>query len=117
MAWAVSGRKPFFVGARSIEIQGRREAARKLVGFILVEPAASAPEECCLVIRDGNIAGRITSAMRSPTIGRVIGLAFVQPDQAESGIQFDIRRPNGELVPALVAKIPFYDPENARQDA
>ena len=117
MAWAVSGRKPFFVGARSIEIQGRREAARKLVGFILAEPDASAPEECCLVIRDGNIAGRITSAMRSPTIGRVIGLAFVQPDQAESGIRFDIRRPNGELVPALIAKIPFYDPENARQDA
>ncbi len=116
MDWAVSRRKPFFVGASAIEIRGRNPPARKLVGFVLPEPDAAPPEECCLVVRGGDITGRVTSAMRSPTIGRVIGLAFVPPEDAAPGSRFEIRRPDGSMVAAEVAKIPFYDPDNARQD-
>ena len=117
MTWAVSRRKPFFVGAKATEIQGRAPALRKLVGFVLPETGAAPPEECCLVIKDGEIAGRVTSAMTSPSLDRVIGLAFLPPDDAEPGTRFKIRRPNGAMVEAEVAKIPFYDPDNARQEA
>ena len=116
MTWAVARRKPFFVGARAIEIRGRVPPARKLVGFVLPEPDAAPPEECCLVVQDGGIAGRVTSAMRSPTIGRVIGLAFVPPGIAAPGSRFEIRRPDGATVAAEVARVPFYDPGNARQE-
>ena len=116
MAWAVARRKPFFVGARAIDIRSRRPPARRLVGFVLRAPDADPPEECCLVVQDGAIAGRVTSAMRSPTLGRAIGLAFVPPAIAAPGSGFTIRRPDGAMVAAEVAQIPFYDPDNARQE-
>ncbi len=116
MAWAVSRRKPFFVGARAVEIRGRAPPTRRLAGFVLVEPEAEPPEECCLIIRDGEIAGRVTSAMRSPTVDRVIGLAFLPPEDAGPGARFEIRRPDGSMAAAEVTRLPFYDPDNARQE-
>ena len=35
MEWAVSGKKPFFVGQRAIQVQAARPLSRKLVGFTL----------------------------------------------------------------------------------
>ena len=116
MGWAIGRKKPFFVGKRSIEIQQARGVARKLVGFTLPDPAARCPKECHLVIRDGAITGRVTSAVRSPTLQRVIGLAYVAPDQAETGQRFQIRIEGGLMVEAEVVPVPFYDPENRRQE-
>ena len=116
MAWAISRKKPFFVGGRSIEIQAARGIERKLVGFSLTDAAAPTPKECHLVIRDGAIAGRVTSCARSPTLERVVGLAYVAPDQAEPGAEFTIKVEGGALVRARVEKPPFYDPEGARQE-
>lgn len=115
MAWAISRKKPFFVGGRSIEIQARR-IERTLVGFTLPDPAAPTPKECHLVIRDGAIAGRVTSCALSPTLDRVVGLAYVAPDQAEPGAEFTIKVEGGALVRARVEKPPFYDPQGARQE-
>ncbi|MDE0382726.1 MAG: aminomethyltransferase [Defluviicoccus sp.] len=117
MEWAVARNKPFFVGARALKVRDQDAPARKLVGFVLDDAEATAPEECCLVIRDGEIAGRVTSAMRSPHLGRVVGLAFLPPQTGEPGTRFDIRRANGEMATAQVAALPFYDAEGARQEA
>ena len=117
MAWAVTRSKPFFVGGRALDVHDRNPMSRKLAGFVLSDAAAPPPEECCLVIRDGEIAGRVTSAMRSPHLGRAIGLVFLPPGDAEPGRRFEIRRPDGESVSAEVARLPFYDPDNARQEA
>ena len=115
MGWAVGKGKPFFVGKRSIEIQQARGVQRTLVGFTLPDPDARCPKECHLVIRDGAITGRVTSAVRSPTLGKVIGLAYVAPDQGETGQRFAIRIERGEMVEAQVVPVPFYDPGNQRQ--
>ena len=116
LGWAIGKSKPFFVGKRSIEIQRARGLQRILVGFTLAEPNARCPKECHLVIRAGAITGRVTSAVRSPTLGRVIGLAYVAPDQAEVGQRFQIRIERGEMVEAQVVPVPFYDPDNWRQE-
>ena len=116
MAWAISRKKPFFVGGRSIEIQAARGIERMLVGFTVPDPAAPVPKECHLVIRDGAIAGRVTSCVHSPTLERVVGLAYVAPDQAEPGAEFTIKVEGGRLVHARVEKPPFYDPQGARQE-
>lgn len=116
MAWAINRKKPFFVGGRSIEVQMRRGLTRKLVGFDMEDPQAPVPEECHLVIHDGDIVGRVTSAVRSPTLGKVIGLAYVAPDQAEPGRSFDIRIGGGRIVQGRVVPVPFYDPDNKRQE-
>ena len=117
MEWAVRRSKPFFVGGRALDVHDRNPLTRKLAGFVLSDVDAAPPEECCLVVRDGEIAGRVTSAMRSPHLGRVIGLAFLPPGDAEPGKRFEIRRPDGRTVSAEVVPLPFYDPDNARQAA
>ena len=115
MAWAIARRKPFFVGGRAIEIQMKRGLERKLVGFTITGPTAPVPKECQLVVREGEITGRVTSAAYSPALEKVIGLAYVAPDQAEVGGGFDIKIDFGGLVRAEVVGLPFYDPEGARQ--
>ena len=116
MPWAIAKTKPFFVGQRSIEIQNAKGLTRKLVGFTLVDPSARPPEECHLVVRGPEIVGRVTSAVRSPSLDKVVGLAYVAPDQAASGKIFDIKVEGGRLIQAKVIPIPFYDPENKRQE-
>ena len=57
--------------------------------------AAPMPKECHLVIRNGDIAGRVTSVMRSPTLSKVVGLAYLPTDLAEPGKRFEIRVDGG----------------------
>ena len=116
MGWAIGKNKPYFMGGRSVEIQNRSGLTRKLVGFTLDDPNAAVPEECHLVVRGQEILGRVTSAVISPSLGRVVGLAYVAPDQAEPDKTFDIKVAGGRIVQGRVVKIPFYDPENKRQE-
>ena len=89
---------------------------RTLVGFRPLAGDAPAPKECHLVIRDGEITGRVTSCAYSPTLDSVIGLAYVATDQAEPGGRFDIKVEGGEMVEAEVVTPPFYDAEGKRQE-
>src|SRR5215813_9778406 len=116
MAWAIAKTKPYFMGGRSIAIQTARPLMRKLVGFTLEDPAAPTPEECHLTVRGQEITGRITSAVRSPSLDKVIGMAYVAPDQAVEGTNFDIKIAGGRLIKGKVVKLPFYDPETKRQE-
>ena len=116
MSWAISRRKPFFFGRRAIEAQMKRGLTRKLVGFTLSEPGGPLPQESHLVIRNGEITGRVTSIVHSPTLNKPIGLAFVAPDQAEPDHIFSIKDHDGRMIEARVVSTPFYDPENKRQE-
>jgi len=116
MEWALAKKKPFYVGKRSIEMQMAKGTARKLVGFAIPEVGSVVTKECHLIIRDGEIAGRITSVAMSPTLGKVVGLAFVPPGMSAIGTQFQIRVDGGQMTAAEVVATPFYDPENKRQE-
>jgi sarcosine oxidase, subunit alpha len=116
MDWAVSKKKPFFVGGRAIDIMRARGIERRLVGYKIEDAEAPLPKECHLVIRGGQIAGRVTSSARSPTLGHPIGLAYVPPELDTEGSRFEIRIEAARMVEATVVPLPFYDPENARQE-
>lgn len=116
MEWALGKKKAFYVGKRSIEMQVAKGVMRKLTGFALPVASASIPKDCHLIIRDGAIVGRVTSVVRSPTLGKVIGLAYLPPDLAETGKTFEIRIDGGDMVTAEVVPTPFYDPDNKRQE-
>jgi glycine cleavage system aminomethyltransferase T len=105
MPWIVKADKEDFVGKWALPHAQVRE---RLVGFT----ADILPPEGAQVVRDGRIAGRVTSARRSERLGTVIGLAWVDPDHAEDGARIRIRA-NGELHDAVVTLKPFYDPEGA----
>lgn len=116
MEWALAKKKPFYVGKRAVDMQIAKGLARKLAGFTIVDAEAPAPKECHLVIRDGDIVGRVTSSTRSPTLGKVVGLAYLPPDLADPGRRFEIRVDGGRMVEAETVAVPFYDPDNKRQD-
>jgi sarcosine oxidase subunit alpha len=116
MGWAIGRNKPFYVGSRAIEVQRQRGLTRRLVGFTIDDQTAPVPEECHLVVRGPNITGRVTSAVRSPALERIVGLAYVAIDQSELGSVFDIKVAGGRLIQGRVVPIPFYDPENKRQE-
>lgn len=114
LRWAIAKKKPFFVGAKSVEILSKAPLERKLVGFELGATAPQ-PKEGHLVIRDGDIVGSVTSCEYSPTLNKIIGLAYVHPADSASGAEIVIRTDNAVHVNAQVADTPFYDPDNARQ--
>jgi sarcosine oxidase subunit alpha len=107
--------KTEFLGRVAIEQQMSYGLTRKLVGFRLDDPSLPAPPECCLVIRNGDIAGRVTSAVNSEACGGVIGLAFVAPEDTAAGSEISIKDEAGRMMTAHVVDLPFYDPQNERQ--
>jgi sarcosine oxidase, subunit alpha len=114
--WAVSMKKPFFIGQRSLRILQERGPRQQLVGIEISDPLRI-PRECHLVIDGGEMAGRVTSIVRSHTLQKAIGLAMVAPSLAQAGTQLSIRGDDGAMIAARVVPTPFYDPANARQRA
>ena len=88
MAWAIARKKPFFVGARSIRELEKESQTRVLAGFTLEADSQGMPKECHLVLDRQQMIGRVTSSSYSPTLDRVIGLAYVPPEQASAGQQY-----------------------------
>jgi sarcosine oxidase, subunit alpha len=103
-----------FVGSAALAAHRQRGLERKLAGFMLDDEGV-VPKECHLVIEGSDIAGRVTSCVRSAAVGRVIGLAYVRPHQAATGTRLTIRVEEGRIVTGRVVPLPFYDPNNERQ--
>jgi sarcosine oxidase subunit alpha len=115
MSWAVGKKKPFFVGQKAIQIVDEKKPVRKLIGFE-VSSSQTVPKESHLCFNGDQLIGRITSCAASAKLQKTIGLAYVDPDFSEPGATLQIRCDNKEMVLAKVVNLPFYDPENARQE-
>jgi sarcosine oxidase subunit alpha len=113
--WAVNRKKPFFIGCRSVDIVMAQKQTRKLVGFTLPVNSTK-PEEGHLVLEGENISGNVTSCEFSPATNAIIGMAYVGINQSDIGFRLPIRVNNGEMIMAEVVKLPFYDPDNRRQE-
>src|SRR5262249_29693280 len=105
MPWIVKRDKDDFVGKWAVEHASGRE---RLVGVTMEDGIV--PVEGGEVLGGGRPAGRVTSAGSSERVGRVIGLAWVQPEEAVEGAEISIRVA-GEPRRAAVTLAPFYDPE------
>jgi sarcosine oxidase, subunit alpha len=111
--FAMPKSKTEYIGMAAVKARVARGVAQRLVGFRM--EGETPPPECCLVLRDGGIAGRVTSSAWSEACGGIIGLAYVSVDDAEPGSAITIKQPDGSHATATVVTTPFYDPENARQ--
>ena len=77
---------------------------------------APIPKESHLVIDGEQMTGRVTSCHYSPTLGKPIGLAYVQPQSPDADRQIIIKADGGVLVTADLVPLPFYDPDTLRQE-
>ena len=115
MGWAISQKKPYFQGKRAIQAINARQVNRQLVGFTLPHHSPM-PKECNLIINNNEIVGRVTSSSLSPSLKKIIGLAFVSSDNATLNQTIQIKLSNSQIIDAQVCQTPFYDPDNKRQE-
>jgi aminomethyltransferase len=99
----------------------REEAARGIDQRLvtLVVHGEEAPDYGSPVLRGGRGVGRLTSpsAGRSPSVGRIVGLALLEAELAQPGTRVEATLADGRLVPAVVDRLPIYDPEKRRPRA
>jgi glycine cleavage system T protein len=118
LGFAVAFRKRDFIGREALLSQKEAGIKRRLVTFAL-EDAARMLYHSEPIWRDGKLVGRLTSGMFGHTIGRPIGLGYVE-DQGrvvtESYVQdgkFEIEIA-GDRIPAEAALGALYDPKSER---
>jgi sarcosine oxidase, subunit alpha len=112
MGWACKFDKEDFVGKAALQRLQEQGLRQKLVGFEV--PGGELPNEGDQVLDTGSRpVGRVTSVRRSPTLDRVIGLAWLPLHAGAAASEFSIRS-NGGTLRATVVPTPFYDPEGTR---
>ncbi|MER5177603.1 sarcosine oxidase subunit alpha family protein [Streptomyces sp. NPDC002896] len=122
MSWAVSKKKPDFIGKRSYARADTVRPDRKhLVGLLPEDPGTFLPEGTHLVADSVlpqppvPMLGHVTSSYRSAALGRTFALALVKGGRDRIGER--LYAPVGDqLVPVTVASPVLYDPEGARRD-
>ena len=102
-----------FIGREALE---RRKAhpVRRLVGLDLEGGVVPSTGDCVRVGRAQ--VGEITSAVRSPILGRVIALCRMDVTHATLGAEVEVGQLDGhqKRIPARVVPFPHFDPEKRR---
>jgi aminomethyltransferase len=104
LGWITKFSKPF-TNSAYFEKQKAEGLTKKLVGFEMMEKGI-ARHGYDIKDFEGNIIGRVTSGTQSPTLGKAIGMGYVDTRHAavDSDIYISVRN---TLIKAKVVKIPF----------
>ena len=103
--------KPDFVGREALAAVRRNGVTRSLVWFRLDDENVAETGDDVAV--DGVPIGRVTSGSFSPTFGRGVGMAYVDPNHAIPGLAVTVRTTHGERS-GTVSTMPLYDPGDVR---
>jgi aminomethyltransferase len=105
LGWITDFEKGDFIGRDALLKIREAGPSRKITGLEMEELAI--PREGCEVWSEGRQVGVVTSGTLSPTLGKGIALALVEPAAAEKGsaLQVSIR---GALKPARAVARAFY---------
>jgi aminomethyltransferase len=104
LGWITKPAKGEFNGKEVIERVKAEKPSRKLVGFEMNERAI--PRQHYRLSVEGRDIGEVTSGTSSPTLGRGIGMGYVESAYAKPGTAINVVIRDKE-VPATVVKIPF----------
>jgi sarcosine oxidase, subunit alpha len=126
MSWAVSKKKPDFLGKRSFAREHNSRADRKhLVGLLPVDRTVVLPEGSQIVESSTlpetltrppvPMLGHVTSSYRSAELDRSFALALVKGGRSRIGQTVHVPVA-GELVPVEITEPVLVDPEGARRD-
>ena len=102
-----------FIGRSAIEAR-KASPQKKLVGLDLAGGEIPSNGDCVLVGKAQ--VGEITSAVKSPILGKVIALARVDVNHSELGLDLEIGQLDGlqKRLQAKVVKFPHFDPTKER---
>lgn len=97
-----------FVGKTALAEVAEKEPSRVLAG--LIGQTRRVPRHGYAVLRKGKMSGTVTSGAHSPTLGKPIAMAYLDPDAArqareDNRLAIDIR---GNAEPAALVELPFY---------
>ena len=106
LSWITKLKKGDFIDSDYLKQQKANGTTRRLVGFEMVERGIPRHDYIIEDV-DGNVIGKVTSGTQSPSLGKAIGLGYVNKPFVKSGseIYIAIRK---KKVKAVVVKLPFY---------
>jgi aminomethyltransferase len=96
-----------FINSGSLQKQKEQGVNKKLVGFELLERGIPR-NGYAISDEQGGIIGNVTSGTMAPSIGKAIGMGYVNKDFALPGTAININI-RDKTVAALVHKLPFYN--------
>ncbi|MEO0750635.1 MAG: DUF1989 domain-containing protein [Pseudomonadota bacterium] len=102
-----------FVGRAALE-ERKAHPQRKMVGLDIESGLVPSPGDC---VRIGKAqVGEVTSAMKSPILGKTIALARVAVTHAEPGTEIEVGQLDGlqKRLKARVVPYPHFDPTKER---
>ena len=102
-----------FIGRAALE-ERKAHPQRKLVGLEIKGGVVPSPGDC---LRIGKAqVGQITSAVKSPILGKNIALARVSTTHSEPGIEIEVGQLDGQQkrLRAQVVQYPHFDPNRER---
>ena len=105
LGWIVGWKKQEFLGFDVLQRQKAEGAARKLVGFEMLDRAIA--RHGYDVYLDGAHAGTVTSGTQTPFLKKAIGMAYVPSAKTAPGTEFEVDV-RGRRVRAAVVPMPFY---------
>jgi len=103
--WIVGWKKDEFLGHEVLKRQKAEGAARKLVGFEMLERAIG--RHGYDIYMDGAKAGIVTSGTQTPFLKKAIGMAYVPASRTAAGTEFEIDI-RGRRARAAIVPMPFY---------
>lgn len=119
LGWAVSQKKPDFLGKRSLARPAFLDPSRKqLVGLLtadgttLLEEGAQVAEQPA-IRAPRPVLGHVTSAYRSEAVGRPIALALVSAGHSRAGQTLSVALDGREVAVRVTSPV-FYDPRGER---
>ena len=102
-----------FIGRAALE-ERKAHPHRKLVGLDITGGVVPSPGDC---IRVGKAqVGEITSAMKSPILGKVIALGRVATAHSAIGTELEVGQLDGQQkrLKAAITNFPHFDPTKER---
>ncbi len=120
--WAVSKKKPDYLGKRALQLSHLAQDVRKeLVGLLTEDPNDVLPDGAYAVaeLKDKppmEMIGQVTSSYWSPTLNRSIAMALIQKGQSRMGEKISFPVEHGKVITAEIVDPVYYDKEGAKQN-
>ena len=106
LGWTVGWHTDFIGRDAAFKVK-LEKSKRLLIGFEMVDKGV--PREHYDIAVDGEIVGYVTTGMKSPTLGKFLGMGYVPRKYIKIGTPIDIMV-RGKPRRAKVVKRPFYKP-------